>query len=247
MKYLSGGLSLVVTVLVLAKVAPTTANVIFSDDFNVDGNPVPSPADVGTWHASSSAFVDSGYLVTYGPAGDNVDDRAFGVATQTSPAGTELLYEWDWNLLSNDNDGTQYRPIAGLAHNGTDRALGLWVRYVGSASNPPTTGDLVYEAPGENWTDTEIDVPVGNGFQSWSIEYTVGDANALLSLDGFAPVTDLSIAVAVPSATITGPWMLGNGDTNSRWDNPTLTVIPEPATAALLGLAVVLLMRRRRA
>lgn len=205
--------------------------VILSDDFSTDGDPVPSPADVGTWDPSSSAPSESGYLSMWGPAGNNVDDRAFAVATQTSPAGTQLLLEWDWNLLANDNPGITYNPIVGFAYNNVDRAMGIRIIYAGMET-APTNGNLFVENTSGDFVDSGVDVPVGEGFQRWRIDYVVGEATAKLTLVGYAPVTDLPITVARPAETITGAWFLGSGSTNTRIDNIVLSVLNELSVTA---------------
>ena len=211
------------------------ALVIFSDDFDPDQDPM-LVADIGTYAAGTDTIATSGYLQTFGSAGHN---QARGVATQLSPAGTQLQWDWDWRLLSADS-GIQNRPIAGLTEDlvGT-RAVGLWVRYIG----PVATGDLFYEAPGENWTDSGIDVPVNNGFEHWTLNYTVGQATYTLSGPGFSNAV---FAVEDPASSIVGPWALGNGTSNSQWDNFVLQVIPEPTSVALLGLGVCLALVRPR-
>lgn len=216
--------------------------VIFQDDFSQDAHPVSATSHndgpgIGSWASEgTSAMSTSGYLLTYGPAGGNKQDRAAGVATEVSAAGTKLQWNWDWNLLANDNVGTSYRPIAGLQYNKTGgRAVGFWVKYAG-ASPELTHGDLFYEGPGEAWTDSGIDVPVGQGFQPWQVNYTVGESTFTMTGPGFA---NQSYAVQDPSKSIVGPWVLGNGSTNARWDNITLKVIPEPGTIVMLAIGLV--------
>lgn len=243
MKNLSGTISTLipaVLALLIAIAVPVQATVIFSDDYDIDQNPV-TTADIGTYDVSSSAPATSGFLQTFGSG-----VKAAGTAIQTSTAGTELLFEWDWNLLGNDNVGATYNPIAGLAYNADDRVLGFRVIYVG-ADPEPTTGNLYWEQAGGGFVDSTIDVPVGTGFQDWSVEYTVGAATAILNIAGVAAVTDQSVPVAFPAEDVVGPWFLGSGSTNSRFDNVTLTIIPEPATLTLVGLGALLVLRRKRA
>ena len=230
------------------------ANVIFFDDFDVDGDPVPSPADIGTYEAGSTGVADGGSLLMQGSK-----DRVFGTATQISSAGTQLRYEWDWNLLPNDqNDTENWDPIAGLRFLppdedlSNDRALGMRIYYHNDPPTPATAADIHFEQylngvkSGGFGVDSGLDVPVGVGFLHWTIDYTVGDATATLNVDGVPALTNVIMPVRAPGRNVAGPWFLGNLNEIMRVDNVTLTVIPEPGTLGLLALAGLLVLRRRR-
>ena len=208
---------------------------IFLDDYSPDQNPL-TTADIGTYDASSSAVATSGFLQTFGPAGQV---KAAGLATQTSTAGTQLVFEWDWNLLGNDTPGTTYNPIAGLAFNADDRALGIRVIYAGQVPEL-TSASVFFEQAGGGFADSGLDVPVGTGFRHWRLDYTVGNAVATLNVDGVAALTNVAIPVAFPAQNVVGPWFLGSGFTDSRFDNAVLRVVPEPTSISLMGLGVCL-------
>ena len=225
---------------------PAAANtVIFDDQYDSpDQDPIatatPGP---GTYDASSSAASTSGYLQTFAGAGQV---KAAGNASQTSGAGTILRFEWDWNLLSNDNPGTTYNPIAGLGFNADDRALGIRAIYAGVASPGSTSANVFFEQAGGGFADSGLDVPTDGTFRTWTIDYTVGAATATLNVDGVAALTNVNMPVAFPAQSVVGPWFLGSGATNSRFDNVKLTVIPEPTSLVLLGLGVCLGLASRR-
>jgi prepilin-type N-terminal cleavage/methylation domain-containing protein len=203
--------------------APAWAVVIFQDDFSSDVGRV-TTADIGTYDPSSTAMATSGFLQTFGPGGQG---KAAGIATQVSGPGTQLFFEWDWNLLGNDNPGTTYNPIAGLGYNANDRAFGLRVIYDGQV--PEQTHGALFWETGGSFVHSGIDVPLGAGFQKWSVEYTVGDPTATLNVDGVAAVTNVSMPVANSGQSVVGPWFLGNGFTNSQFDNVSLCDGPCPA------------------
>jgi hypothetical protein len=245
MKYLYSKTFATVVALTLVIGVPTWATVIFHDDFQDVGDEDPLNAPlVGSWDSQTSARgkttgSDKAMLV-YGPAGWG---EAYGNAIQASPAGTELRFEFKW-ALSGADAGLTYAPYAALAFGTYSRALSLRLVYPGGA----THADLKIGNSAGDDIDSGIDVPLAGGFRQWTVDYTVGNATANLTIDGV--VSDQPINVAWPGQTISGVYFSArNQTTYTRFDDVMLTVVPEPAAATLLGLAAVLLLvvRRRRA
>lgn len=157
---------------------------------------------------------------------------------QPVTVGSLLVYDADSNGLENDvkvsiytNDGTT-TPFGGLQHTFT------------SLSSDVYTDDT---PPGGRWLEFDVPdtvLPVGT---YRAIAYLIGLTD--LNFQGPAPIsaTDLSYVddrSAFIDANPSGDFF-GLGSYVAA--NFTLVTIPEPASAALLGLAGLALLRRRRA
>jgi hypothetical protein len=217
------------------------ARVIFLDDFEDvgDENPLNDPL-VGSWDAAETDArgKTSGSVKAMWIYGQLNFRQAFGNATRPSPAGTPLRFEWTWKLEGNDNEGIVYAPYVGLAFNTYSRAVAVRIVYTGSATNEPTHADLRVERwnPGLGDTedvDTGFDVPITSDFRQWSIDYTVGESNAVLNVAGV--VTNYSMPVAFPGQTISGVYFhRGSQLTNTQFDDVTLTDLAAPSEVAII-------------
>jgi len=212
--------------------------IIFADNFEDVGDEAPLNApDVGSWDpaetdARGKHEDGTKSMFIYGPCNWR---QAFGVATEISPAGTPLHFEWKWALSGNDNVGVRYSPLVGLAFGTYHRALGVRVYYTGAIPEP-TTGDLFVNRwnpsiGDDEWVDTGIDIPMAgpltSNFRQWSIDYTVGNATATLNIDGI--VSNYTMPVAYPGFSISGvQFRHGDWGTNTRFDDVVLTVVSEP-------------------
>ena len=213
-------------ILLVGLAAPASAVIIFQDDFNrADGKVSAAGPNVGSYDIfeETNAKIESNEMVIYPPFGSA---DMFGQATQTSGPGTQLHWEWNWKLESNDNEGIVYAPYAALARSGCvcQRTLSIRLVYRGSSSNPPTHADLMIGDNFEEDIDTGLDIPMAGGFRRWSVDYTVGEPTATLGVEGL--FANQSINVAFPNSPVTGVYYTdGNTHVNTRFDDVLLEAI----------------------
>ena len=178
---------------VVVVTVPPVAGALFQGDLEaqVALSPPSGAAVVGTWVAGATATVQDrsseglgNVLQVFGPAGQH---QAFGQATQSSPLGTPLHFEWNLLAGTHNNGGILYTPTALLYGPTTsDMILGVRLSYPGANFSPPGTNAVIQAWNGSEWVDTGLFDPL-DGFDQkrlYEIEYAAGSSSFGLTVAG---------------------------------------------------------------
>lgn len=243
----------------------SAATLLFSDNFNDDPNNVASTFNDNLASTQSGSIGTTTYTIGSGS----------GNAVQHSNSSELLLANFsgsNWGRVSLNNDfaaqanslnqalvfSFQLKNVSGFADNSS------WASFtVGSSQNPFITGGtagILFRQGGgtESWVGGS-----GAAGPSWSVDDYVtitlsGTGGVGSAFNGNGSVANIKIG-----ATDVGTWTLAqqsvayltfgidapnDGNTGiGKFDNLSVTAIPEPCAAMLGGLGLLALLRRRRA
>lgn len=210
----------------------------------------------------------SNYAGTLAPGGTPGDNDAFGTTTvngdYTQQAGATLALQFNNTITP----GTSYDTLEVTGHFAMAGTLDLGFGPSGTAWNPGDRIDLLDWGTRSGAFDQLVlaDITAFSDF-TWNTQdlYTTGEISVEwigdLNTDGYVGVEDLDLLLAHWGETthqynfaggdLSGDGLVGQADLDliiAHWGNGSLpgVNIPEPGTAALLGL-MLLAGRRRRA
>ena len=212
--------------------------------------------DTGTSTAIVQSTVTNGGLqaVQFTRAPLASGDTRYGVVkplTPTPPLQT-LRISWDMNVLQTQAPNVQFGPFFGVE--GYD-AFNDNPKLIGSLGVDATTGEVLIQAQGSgefiapgpvvpfgqfNRFMLEIDYATDT-YRAFVNGAQVGDAEGFVD-PGIVGFTDAPISALAAEG---GAGLLAPGV--AYFDNYRIEIVPEPTSAAILGLASVGLLRRRRA
>lgn len=190
------------------------------------------------WHGTDWA--------SYGGSSGQVNSPALAVG---DPTNDKILIEFDmwkenWRTWQVFTDITSWFPAAGLHMNDDPNKP----NYMFVGRDGPDPADLM-DVPEAEWVRVSLYYDAETGVYSNVISYASGsgggtftgvsdkDIGGQFRFGGWAFKTTMDAAPTPPG---------GNYDNAVYIDNFRMQVIPEPTTMALLGLAGVALLRRRR-
>lgn len=217
-------------------IAPkSNAVTIFADNFEsyTPGATLPAgPADAGTWDAATAWVIadDTQELQLFGPA-----NRRFanGTATQSSPLGTPLHFEFDVDAGQHNNGNVLYQPEWFLWGPTTaDIIVGVRLNYAGNNGSPPAFESPIEAWDGAAWVPTGLIDPL-NGWNEqdlYEIDYTVGASSFTLTVEGVGStnvpfVGSTTEAVLGVGATVRGTSSYSESDNFLLRDGDA---VPEP-------------------
>ncbi|MEX2671739.1 MAG: PEP-CTERM sorting domain-containing protein [Phycisphaeraceae bacterium] len=238
----------------------TAAAVIFQDDYeNVAPGETPSPT-VGSYIRNDATVVEAGGANPASPTGgSNISylwrPAGDGITTQIGDEDPILngTYRIEMDLLFADVQGNDYLQFGLLSDDGTFG--GNWMVH-GAIFSLRADGTI-------SWYNHNPDVHGGTGHKSivgvshtageWShvaIEYELGNDDISLTVGSDTLIMTLPFTGGVPLNELSGTFITAGGGagTGGYFDNVniTSTAIPEPASAALLGLGGMMMLKRRR-
>jgi PEP-CTERM motif len=180
-------------------------------------------------------------------------DTRFGVQKPLTPVpGLQLLrVSWDMNVTQNQNPQVDFGPFFGVE--GYD-AFGGVPKLIGSLGVDAQTGDvLIQQTDTGFFIDTGIVVPRGQ-WQHFALEMNYATGMYQAFVNGVAagdpePFVDPGIVgfTDAPMATLAASELGLTAPGTAYFDNYSIEIVPEPTTVAIMGLASLGLLRRRRA
>jgi len=183
------------------------------------------------------------------PANANGDTR-YAVprpAIVGTPA-TIVRINWDMNVSLSPT--APFGPFFGAE--GYDATVPTLPRLIGSLGVDSHTGEVLYQDAEGNLTATTSVVPFGQ-WNHYTLELNYGTKQYRGLLNGTAIVTSPFIDPGIvgftdaPISTLASTFdTIATATGTAYFDNYTITVVPEPACFALVGLGSLALLRRRR-
>ena len=180
-------------------------------------------------------------------------DTRYGVLRPLTPTAplTLLRVSWDMNVLQTNAPNVNFGPFFGVegydAFNNVPKLVGslgvdastgeVLIQETGSGSFIPT-GDLV---PFGQWNRFTLEMDYANKtYRAFVNGVASGDAEPFVD-PGITAFTDAPISTLAAEG---GAGLAAPG--TAFYDNYTIEIVPEPATMAMIGLASLGLLRRRR-
>ena len=211
--------------------------------------------DAGTATAVVQSTVTNGgtQAVQYTRPAAAAGDTRYGVLKPLTPTGTlqTLRVSWSMNVQQTQVPTVDFGPFFGVE--GYD-AFNDTPKLIGSLGVDASTGDVLIQESGSGaFIETGIIVPfnqwnnytlemnyVTKTYQAYVNGTAVGDAEPFVD-PGITSFTDAPISTLAASG---GAGLLAPG--TAYFDNYGIEIVPEPSTVAIIGLASLGLLRRRR-
>jgi hypothetical protein len=188
------------------------------------------------------------------PADEDGDTR-FAVVKPVTPTPLQLIrVSWDMNVTRTQIPGMPFGPFFGVE--GYDGSGDDFPLLIGSLGVDATTGDVLYQDENGFFAEPETRtiVPFGQ-WNRYMIEMDFAAQEYTAYLNGTPLVTspfvdrDLGITrfTDAPIATLAATLeSLSIATGTAYFDNYTIEIVPEPASMAIIGLASLGMLRRRR-
>jgi hypothetical protein len=182
-------------------------------------------------------------------------DTRFGVLKPLTPTAplTTLRVNWDMNVTQANTPNVDFGPFFGVE--GYDSFGTTPPKLIGSLGVDATTGEVLMQETGSGFfIPTGAVVPFGQ-WNHFTLEMNYVSRTYQAFVNGVAsgtpePFVDAGIVgfTDAPISTLAaqdGPGLLAPG--TAYYDNYNIEIVPEPSTVAIIGLASLGLLRRRRA
>lgn len=180
-------------------------------------------------------------------------DTRFGVLKPLTPTAplTTLRVNWDMNVTASNTPNVDFGPFFGAE--GYD-SFGAAPKLIGSLGVDSTTGEVLIQETGTGFfIPTGQVVPFGQ-WNHFTLQMNYATRTYQAFVNGVAsgtpePFVDAGIVgfTDAPISTLAaqdGPGLLAPG--TAFYDNYNIEIVPEPSTVAIIGLASLGLLRRRR-
>jgi hypothetical protein len=184
------------------------------------------------------------------PAAASGDTR-YGVLKPLTPTGSLQLLRvsWDMNVTQSNVANVPFGPFFGVE--GYD-AFNDDPKLIGSLGVDATTGDILYQDADGFFAETGVLAPFGQ-WNHYSLEmnytnhqYTVFYNGAPLATSPFVDPGITSFTDAPLAALAATFESLATATGTAYYDNYSIEIVPEPTSVAIIGLASLGLLRRRR-
>jgi hypothetical protein len=211
--------------------------------------------DAGTATAVVQSTVTNGgtQAVQYTRPAAAAGDTRYGVLKPLTPTGSlqVLRVNWSMNVQQTQVPTVDFGPFFGVE--GYD-AFNDVPKLIGSLGVDASTGDVLIQESGSGaFIETGLVVPF-NQWNNYSLEMNYVTKTYQAYVNGAAvgdpePFVDPGITsfTAAPISTLAasgGAGLLAPG--TAYFDNYGIEIVPEPSTVAIIGLASLGLLRRRR-
>jgi hypothetical protein len=211
--------------------------------------------DAGTATAVVQGTVTNGgtQAIQYTRPASAAGDTRYGVLRPLTPtAPLQLLrVNWSMNVQQTQAPNVDFGPFFGVEGY---EAFGDSIKLVGSLGVDASTGDVLIQETGSGafietglvlpfnqWNNFTLEMNyVTHTYQAFVNGAPVGDAEPFVD-PGIVAFSDAPISTLAASG---GAGLSAPG--TAYFDNYSIEIVPEPATAAIIGVASLALLRRRR-
>lgn len=185
------------------------------------------------------------------PANENGDTR-YGVRRELVPTGSLQLLRvsWDMNVTRSVTPGVTFGPFFGVE--GYDEFNNI-PKLIGSLGVDASTGDILYQ---DGFDGALIETGVEAPFGQWNRylleidynadQYSVSFNGTRLATTGFVDDGIVGFTDAPLAALAATGDTIGLATGTAYFDNYSIEIVPEPSALAMVGLASLGLLRRRR-
>ena len=202
-----------------------------------------------------SATVQSGsQAVRYDRPASAAGDTRYGVLRPLTPTAplTLLRVSWDMNVTQTNAPNVNFGPFFGVE--GYD-AFNNVPKLVGSLGVDASTGEVLIQESGSGAFIVTGDVVPFGQWNHFTLEMNYATRTYQAYVNGTAagdpePFVDPGITAFTdaPISTLAAEGGAGlSAPGTAFYDNYTIEIVPEPATVAIIGLASLGMLRRRRA
>ena len=207
---------------------------------------------IGTATVQSATVRDGAQAVQLNRPASASGDTRYGVLKLVNPIPPldTIRVSWDMNVTQTQGNGVTFGPFFGVE--GYDAFTDI--KLIGSLGVDSTTGDVLIQQTGTGaFVETTADVAFGQ-WNRFVLEMDYGTDTYTAYVNGVAvgsqPFVDDGVVAFTdaPLAALAAggsPADLAAAGT-AFYDNYTIEIVPEPSTVAIIGLASLAVLRRRR-